>query len=208
MKNKTIISIIALACIFLLISYYLSGQNGEVLISDQLDSEEIINNNKYMNYLITIKTDMGEIQFETYADDAPNTVENFIALAEKGFYDGVIFHRVIDGFMIQGGDPTGTGRGGPGYSFNDEIDPSSKIYQDGYQKGVVAMANAGPNTQGSQFFIMVVDYPLPPAYTIFGKVTAGQEVADSISRVEKDSSDKPIKDVVIESISVLEKEDR
>ncbi|MBZ1356369.1 MAG: peptidylprolyl isomerase [Candidatus Nealsonbacteria bacterium] len=159
-----------------------------------------------MDYLITIKTNMGDIQFKTYANDAPNTVENFVTLARKGFYDGVIFHRVIDGFMIQGGDPTGTGRGGPGYSFNDEIDPSSKIYQNGYRKGVVAMANAGPNTQGSQFFIMVADYSLPPAYTIFGQVVSGQEVADAISKVERDRFDRPNQDIVIKSISILEKE--
>jgi cyclophilin family peptidyl-prolyl cis-trans isomerase len=127
-----------------------------------------------------------------------------VKLAEEGFYDGVIFHRVIDGFMIQGGDPTGTGTGGPGYSFADEIDPESEIYQEGYKKGVVAMANAGPNTQGSQFFIMVADYPLPPNYTIFGKVVSGQEVADAISVVEKDGRDKPLQDVIIQEV-VLEK---
>jgi cyclophilin family peptidyl-prolyl cis-trans isomerase len=157
-----------------------------------------------MNYEITLKTNKGDIKFETYYDDAPRTVDNFVKLAEEGFYDGVIFHRVIDGFMIQGGDPTGTGTGGPGYSFADEIDPESEIYQEGYKKGVVAMANAGPNTQGSQFFIMVADYPLPPNYTIFGKVVSGQEVADAISVVEKDGRDKPLQDVIIQEV-VLEK---
>ncbi|HUV80922.1 MAG TPA: peptidylprolyl isomerase [Patescibacteria group bacterium] len=160
-----------------------------------------------MDYLITIKTNKGNIQFKTYAQEAPKTVENFITLADKGFYDGVIFHRVISGFMIQGGDPTGTGRGGPGYAFNDEINPSSKIYQDGYLKGIVAMANAGPNTQGSQFFIMVADYPLPPLYTIFGKVISGQEVAEAISLAERDVNDKPVEDVIIQSISVLKAEE-
>jgi cyclophilin family peptidyl-prolyl cis-trans isomerase len=168
------------------------------------DLAVINNNDKNMNYEITLKTNKGDIKFETYYDDAPRTVENFVKLAEEGFYDGVIFHRVIDGFMIQGGDPTGTGTGGPGYSFADEIDPESEIYQEGYKKGVVAMANAGPNTQGSQFFIMVADYPLPPNYTIFGKVVSGQEVADAISVVEKDGRDKPLQDVIIQEV-VLEK---
>ena len=160
----------------------------------------------YMNYLVTIETNMGEIKFTTYSDEAPNTVENFVSLARKGFYDGVIFHRVIEGFMIQGGDPTGTGTGGPGYTFEDEINPEAEIYQNGYEKGTVAMANAGPNTQGSQFFIMVKDYPLPPDYTIFGKVISGQEVADAISVVEKDANDKPLEDVVMKSVSIEEKQ--
>ncbi len=168
--------------------------------------EDLLINENKMNYIITLETTKGEIQFETYIDDAPNTVKNFITLAKKSFYDGVIFHRVIDGFMIQGGDPTGTGMGGPGYTFNDEIDSNSLLYQEGYKKGVIAMANAGPNTQGSQFFIMVDNYPLPPAYTIFGKIIAGQDVADAIAKVEKNENDKPIEDVVIKKVSIIEKE--
>ncbi|MCF7845389.1 MAG: peptidylprolyl isomerase [Candidatus Pacebacteria bacterium] len=183
--------------IIFLIAY--SGEEKE-----EEESAVINNNDKNMNYEITLKTNKGDIKFETYSEDAPRTVENFVKLAEKGFYDGVIFHRVIDGFMIQGGDPTGTGTGGPGYSFADEIDPESEIYQEGYKKGVVAMANAGPNTQGSQFFIMVADYPLPPDYTIFGRVVSGQEVADAIAVVEKDGRDKPLQDVIIQEV-VLEK---
>ena len=127
------------------------------------------------------KRTMGTIRIELFESDAPKTTENFTTLAERGYYDGVIFHRVIKGFMIQGGDPTGTGRGGEsawGGRFNDEIDASSAIYQRGYKKGTVAMANAGPNTNGSQFFIMHADYPLPPSYTIFGRVTDGIEVVD------------------------------
>jgi len=154
------------------------------------------------NHLVTIKTNLGEIKFETYDVDAPNTVVNFIKLANEGFYNGVIFHRVIDGFMIQGGDPTGTGRGGPGYKFADELDPATPSYQAGYQKGVVAMANAGPNTNGSQFFIMVADYPLPNNYTIFGQVVAGQAVADQIAKVAKDGADKPLSPVVMEAVTV------
>jgi cyclophilin family peptidyl-prolyl cis-trans isomerase len=198
MNNKLMVLIFLLLIgIIFLIAY--SGEEKE-----EEESAVINNNDKNMNYEITLKTNKGDIKFETYYDDAPRTVENFVKLAEEGFYDGVIFHRVIDGFMIQGGDPTGTGTGGPGYSFADEINPESEIYQEGYKKGVVAMANAGPNTQGSQFFIMVADYPLPPSYTIFGKVVSGQEVADAISVVEKDGRDKPLQDVIIQEV-VLEK---
>jgi len=159
---------------------------------------------KNMQHTITIKTNLGEIKFATYDADAPKTVENFITLANKKFYDGVVFHRVIDGFMIQGGDPTGTGTGGPGYQFEDELNPQTESYQAGYKKGTVAMANAGPNTNGSQFFIMVADYPLPNNYTIFGKVISGQDVADKIAKVAKDSSDKPLEKVVMEKVTVAD----
>lgn len=161
-------------------------------------------NNKPVNkeHTVTIKTNLGEIKFVTYDVDAPKTVQNFINLANKGFYNGVIFHRVIPGFMIQGGDPTGTGMGGPGYQFEDELNPATDSYKEGYLKGVVAMANSGPNTNGSQFFIMVADYPLPNNYTIFGKVVIGQDVADAISKVERNRSDKPLSPVTIEKVSV------
>lgn len=172
--------------------------------SKTADTQINVNNSteKNMSHIITIKTNMGEIKFETYDADAPNTVKNFITLAEKGFYNGVIFHRVIPGFMIQGGDPLGTGTGGPGYSFADELNPNTDSYKAGYKKGVVAMANAGPNTNGSQFFIMVADYPLPNNYTIFGKVISGQEVADAISKVKTGAGDKPISEVKMESVAV------
>ncbi len=160
---------------------------------------------KNMSHVVTIKTNQGEIKFETYDADAPNTVKNFIDLAGKGFYNGVIFHRVIDGFMIQGGDPTGTGMGGPGYKFADELNPATESYKNGYQQGVVAMANSGPNTNGSQFFIMVADYPLPNNYTIFGKVVSGQEVANAIAKVPKNGNDKPLSPVVMESVTVTVK---
>ena len=160
---------------------------------------------KNMSHVVTIKTNLGEIKFETYDNDAPNTVKNFIDLANKGYYNGVIFHRVIDGFMIQGGDPTGTGMGGPGYKFADELNPATESYKNGYQQGVVAMANSGPNTNGSQFFIMVADYPLPNNYTIFGKVIAGQEVANQIAKVPKNSQDKPLSPVTMESVTVSAK---
>ena len=155
-----------------------------------------------MDYEITLKTNKGDITFETFSDLAPNTVDNFVSLTEDEFYDGLIFHRVIEGFMIQGGCPDGTGRGGPGYTFDDEIDPSLDVYKGGYDKGIAAMANSGPNTNGSQFFIMVEDYPLPPNYTIFGEVVKGQEVADQISKVKANSADKPLDDIVIEEVIV------
>lgn len=152
-----------------------------------------------------IQTNMGTIRFELLEADAPKTTENFITLAERGYYDGVIFHRVIKGFMIQGGDPTGTGRGGQsawGGRFNDEIDARSQVYQKGYKAGTVAMANAGPNTNGSQFFIMHVDYPLPPSYTIFGRVTEGQNVVDAIASTARDRNDKPLSEVKMEKVTI------
>jgi len=157
------------------------------------------------NRTATIQTNKGTIKFELLEADAPKTTENFRLLAEKGFYDGVIFHRCINGFMIQGGDPTGTGRGGAsawGGRFADEIDSSSEVYQRGYKAGTVAMANAGPNTNGSQFFIMHVDYPLPPSYTIFGRVTEGQDVVNAIATSQTDGNDKPVSEVRIEQVKI------
>ena len=157
------------------------------------------------NRTAVIQTNKGTIRFELLEEDAPKTTENFRLLAEKGFYDGVGFHRVIKGFMVQGGDPTGTGRGGAsawGGRFNDEINRSSPVYQRGYKAGTVAMANAGPNTNGSQFFIMHVDYPLPPNYTIFGRVTEGQDVVDAIASTEVDRNDKPISPVTMEKVTI------
>lgn len=191
-KREAFIMIVIIAISTLIWSLIASGR------------EDINENNNKMDQIITLKTGKGEIEFKTYPEAAPNTVKNFVDLTNKGFYDGTIFHRVIDGFMIQGGDPTGTGRGGPGYTFNDEIDPSSDLYRSGYRKGIVAMANAGPNTQGSQFFIMTSDYPLPPSYTIFGEVVSGQDVVDAISLVERDGNDKPLEDVTIEKVSISE----
>ncbi len=157
-----------------------------------------------MKHLITLKTTLGNIQFETYDADAPKTVNNFITLAQKGFYNNAIFHRVIKGFMIQGGDPTGTGMGGPGYKFEDELDPTTPSYQGGYARGAVAMANAGPNTNGSQFFIMLADTPLPHAYTIFGKITKGQDVVDAIGNLQTGANDRPVSPPAIQSVTVEE----
>jgi cyclophilin family peptidyl-prolyl cis-trans isomerase len=132
----------------------------------------------------TIETDKGSIDIELLESDAPRAVENFRLLAEHGYYDGTTFHRVVKGFMIQGGDPTGTGAGGEsawGGSFPDEINRQSELYRAGYRRGVVAMANAGPNTNGSQFFIMHMDYDLPPDYVIFARVTSGMSTVDAIA---------------------------
>jgi len=159
------------------------------------------------NRTAEIQTNKGTIKFELLEQDAPKTTENFRLLAEKGFYDGVIFHRVIKGFMIQGGDPTGTGRGGQsawGGRFNDEITPSSEVYGRGYKAGTVAMANSGPNTNGSQFFIMHADYPLPPSYTIFGRVTEGQDVVNAIATSPTDRNDRPVSEVKIENVTILD----
>ena len=154
---------------------------------------------------ITLQTNLGDITFETYDADAPKTVDNFITLSKKGFYKNVIFHRVIKGFMIQGGDPTGIGTGGPGYAFEDELNPATESYKTGYVKGAVAMANAGPNTNGSQFFIMLANTSLPHNYTIFGTVIAGQNVVDAIGNVKTNASDKPLEPVTIKGVIVNKK---
>ena len=148
----------------------------------------------------TVHTNHGAIELELFDDDAPKTVANFRKLAADGFYDGVVFHRVIPDFMIQGGDPTGTGRGGPGYTFEDEIN------QHKVERGALAMANAGPNTNGSQFFIVTtLAAPwLDGKHTVFGRVTSGMDVVDTISDVETDAHDKPRQDVVIERVELAE----
>ncbi|MFA6315309.1 MAG: peptidylprolyl isomerase [Candidatus Paceibacterota bacterium] len=153
---------------------------------------------------VTIETNKGTIVFETYDADAPNTSKNFVTLANKGYYNGVIFHRVIKGFMIQGGDPTGTGRGGPGYQFADELNPNTDSAKAGYVRGTVAMANSGPNTNGSQFFIMHKDYPLPHDYTIFGKVISGMDVVDKIAE-SATSEDRPTTDIVMTKVTAVPK---
>ncbi len=163
------------------------------------------NQTKNLMHTITLETNKGVIVFETYDADAPKAVSNFITLAKKNYYDGIIFHRVIQSFMIQGGDPTGTGRGGPGYTFADELDPSTESYKTGYVRGTVAMANAGPNTNGSQFFIMHKDNPLPNSYTIFGRVISGMDVVDAIAESEVDGSDKPLEKIVMNKVVVSEK---
>ena len=167
----------------------------------QIDEEIVINDQEEITMnKATLKTTKGDITLEFYSGLAPNAVKNFLTLAEQGFYEGVIFHRVIENFMIQGGDPTGTGMGGPGYAFDDEFDPGSEIARKGYVRGTLAMANSGPNTNGSQFFIMHKDYPLPYQYTIFGRVVEGMDVVDAIATTKTDSKDKPLEDVVISEV--------
>src|SRR6201989_624101 len=146
----------------------------------------------------SMQTNHGTIALELFDEDAPKTVENFTKLARDGFYDGVIFHRVIPDFMIQGGDPTGTGSGGPGYQFEDEFN-DHKV-----ERGALAMANAGPNTNGSQFFIVTADACpwLDGKHTVFGKVTSGMDIVDTISQLDTDARDRPRDDVVIESVTV------
>jgi cyclophilin family peptidyl-prolyl cis-trans isomerase len=144
----------------------------------------------------TLHTSMGAIDVELFDDDAPKTTANFRKLAADGFYEGVVFHRVIPDFMIQGGDPTGTGSGGPGYTFEDEHNEHP------VERGALAMANAGPNTNGSQFFVVTADSCpwLDGKHTVFGRVTSGMEVVDAISEVERDGRDRPREDVTIERV--------
>src|SRR4051794_38157674 len=146
----------------------------------------------------TLHTSMGAIAIELFDDDAPKTVANFKKLAADGFYNGVIFHRVIPDFMVQGGDPTGTGSGGPGYTFEDEFNDNR------VERGALAMANAGPNTNGSQFFIVTTGAApwLDGKHTVFGRVRGGMDVVDSIEGTETDSGDKPVSDAVIERIEL------
>jgi cyclophilin family peptidyl-prolyl cis-trans isomerase len=150
-------------------------------------------------YEAVLHTSAGDITVEFYAADAPQTVNNFLFLAQDGFYDGVIFHRVIPGFMVQGGDPTGTGSGGPGYKFRDETHSKTS-----YNRGTLAMANSGPNTNGSQFFIMHADYGLPNQYTIFGEVIDGLDVVDAIAGDPTGAGDRPNNPVTINSVDVTE----
>ena len=157
------------------------------------------------NRIAVIETNKGTIKFELLETNAPKTTENFRLLAEKGYYDGVIFHRVIKNFMIQGGDPLGEGYGGEsawGGKFNDEIEKGSTLYQGPYNKGTVAMANSGPNTNGSQFFIMHIDYPLPPLYVKFGQVIEGQDVVNAIAEVAVNERDKPREQIVMNKVTI------
>jgi cyclophilin family peptidyl-prolyl cis-trans isomerase len=159
-----------------------------------------------------LQLEQGTIEFELLPADAPKASENFRLLAERGFYNGLTFHRVVKGFMIQGGDPLGDGRGGEsawGGTFDDECQPRSPLYQGGlgYKRGIVAMANRGPNTNSSQFFIIHEDHPLPPSYTIFGRVTKGMEVVDAICALPMEpggdgAMSKPLKRVVIQKASI------
>lgn len=226
MKNTKVIIIISIAALVLLGMFLYKGDKTKNDILDMApitssstdinienkNKNTTMDNNKIENYKEAIlHTNMGDITF-IFATDRPNTTSNFIKLASGGFYNGVKFHRVIKGFMIQTGDPLSKddsqknawGTGGPGYKFADEL-----TGKETYNTGTVAMANSGPNTNGSQFFIMTSDVGLPPNYTVFGKVSIGQDVADKISKVKTDGSaqtgaghDRPIDDVVINSVEL------
>jgi len=152
---------------------------------------------EYANF----ETNLGNFKVELFSDKTPVTVGNFKKLVNDGFYDGIIFHRVIDGFIIQGGCPHGNGRGGPGYTISDEFHPDLKHDQ----KGILSMANAGPNTGGSQFFITVAPTPwLNNHHSVFGKVIEGYEVVDKISKVQRDRNDKPLQDITINNIKIID----
>lgn len=216
-NNRTVIVVVVLIIIILGIVWYTTEGQKDIYSDEALAKIGIVdapkeetsgliaeqNMNKPISLnQVKIETNKGVIIFETYDNDAPKTVENFISLANKGFYNGLIFHRVIKDFMIQGGDPTGTGAGGPGYKFADELNPETISYKNGYQRGVVAMANAGPNTNGSQFFIMHKDTPLPNNYTIFGKVISGMDVVDAIANTATDGNDRPIEKMIMNKVTV------
>ena len=227
MKNTSVIVIIFIAVLILLGTFLYKGNDSKNntgqnqttasttstnIENKNKDMETNINNSQIENYKEAIlHTNMGDITF-TFASDKPNTTSNFIKLASSGFYNGVKFHRVIEGFMIQTGDPLSKddsqknawGTGGPGYKFADEL-----TGKETYNTGTVAMANSGPNTNGSQFFIMTSDVGLPPNYAVFGKVKMGQDVADKISKVKTDGSaqtgaghDRPIDNVIINSVEL------
>ena len=167
-------------------------------MSNQYSSPPAMAIDSGKTYKAVLTTSLGTINLDLFASEAPNTVNNFVFLAREGFYDNVIFHRVIPGFMIQGGDPTGTGMGGPGYRFNDE--PVKRQYV----PGTLAMANSGPNTNGSQFFIMHANVPLPPNYTIFGIATGGHDVVDAIATLPRNASDRPNDPPQILSVEIIE----
>lgn len=179
------------------------SNNKETNMKKQYDAPPEMQIDAGKKYQATFATSEGEIVVELYADRVPKTVNNFVFLANEEFYNETIFHRAIDGFMIQGGDPEGTGMGGPGYRFDDEE------FQGSYTRGTIAMANAGPNTNGSQFFIMHQDYPLPTNYVIFGKVVEGIEVVDKIATAPVSMSmsgekSQPVEPVTVQSIVISE----
>ena len=172
--------------------------DGSAPRKQQFDSPHEMGIDPSKRYTATMDTSMGTLVIALDAINAPQTVNNFVSLAAQHYYDGVIFHRIINGFMCQGGDPTGTGRGGPGYKFNDEP------VKQKYQIGSVAMANAGPNTNGSQFFLISgpSGVGLPPQYNHFGQIVKGLEILDEMQRVDTDKGDRPRTEVVINSVTI------
>ena len=209
-KYILLLSLFALGCV----SHQQALKHQETQNQPKTEQQQKITFKETSEMNAIIETSLGTIKIKLLAENAPLTVENFVGLAEgtkeftdqvsgkkakKKYYDGIIFHRVIPDFMIQGGDPTGTGRGGPGYTFEDEIDSSLKFDK----PGILAMANAGPNTNGSQFFITEAATPwLNGNHTIFGIVTEGLDVVKKIARTEVDFSDKPVEPVVIKSVTI------
>lgn len=174
-------------------------KGGEQTMKEENGKAPAMEIDENAQYSARIKTSMGDITIALTAKDTPMTVNNFVVLAQKGFYDGTIFHRVIKGFMIQGGDPDGNGTGGPGYMFEDEFSP-----EEFDEPGILAMANRGPDTNGSQFFITHAPTPwLNGMHTIFGRVTEGMDVVNAIAEVQVGPQDRPVKDVTIESIEIL-----
>ena len=206
MKFKVFLLLIKLLLIVAIIGCNTSsdnfGDSTQITKPDTKDERQVkMNIDEKKNYGATIRTNHGSIVIELFHSQAPKTVNNFVTLSRDGFYDGIIFHRVIPNFMIQGGDPTGTGMGGPGYQFEDEFDPSLRFDK----AGLLAMANAGPNTNGSQFFITTVPTPhLTGAHTIFGAVTEGQDVVDAISKAPTSAGDRPVDEVRIDGIDIDE----
>lgn len=213
-----ILGVLAIAAVIAGGVYLIVSDNQKTSVVSPADGTQLptntnsmAENNASAGQTALIETSLGNIKVRFYPDDAPKTVANFVKLAGQKYYDGLTFHRVIPNFMIQGGDPNCTpsrasgscGSGGPGYKFDDELNPNTVSAKAGYQKGVLAMANAGPNTNGSQFFITVANAPLPYSYTIFGRVLEGQDVADKISMTKRDSGDRPLEPVVIKKVTVL-----
>ncbi|TSC89615.1 MAG: peptidylprolyl isomerase [Parcubacteria group bacterium Gr01-1014_3] len=195
-----VLGIIGIGAMFILNDNNTNPQSAENNNQPTMTQEEI-NKKVAEGKVAVVETNYGTFKFQFYGAEAPKTSENFKKLALNNFYDGLIFHRIIGGFMIQGGDPNGTGTGGPGYKFEDELN-SQALAKQGYKKGIVAMANSGPNTNGSQFFVMLADYPLPYNYTIFGKVIEGQEVVDKIGKVQTGSGDRPVQPVVMQKVTI------
>ena len=189
--------ILVLLCVILGAgAFFVANMNGDSVSAKEKGA-------KNMNRIAVFETNMGTFEIELFEDKAPNTAKNFIDLAQKGFYNGLIFHRVIDGFMIQGGDPEGTGMGGPGYTIKDEFHKDLKHSSE----GILSMANAGPNTGGSQFFITLDKTPwLDGHHAVFGKVIKGMDVVKKIGKVDTDFSDRPIKKVVMEKVTIKDKD--
>lgn len=208
-KNIILTILIGGTLVFLIIGYVNQTANKEEAPPASKETVNVQKENKppemqidkNKTYQAVLSTSTGEITIKLHADKTPITVNNFVYLSQKDFYNQTIFHRTIKGFMIQGGDPEGTGAGGPGYKFDDEP------FEGEYKRGIVAMANAGPNTNGSQFFIMHQDYSLPPNYVIFGEVVKGLEVVDKIALASVEPGGEgstPVNPVTIESVEILD----